>query len=95
MTQGIGSEALTRFMELVATAIEMFGVAVIALAVVAATTKFVLDFRGGERRQAYNTYRANLGRGILLGLELLLLRFVRTRMPDAIFRYRAEMPPTR
>lgn len=72
MRQGIGGEELTRFMEPVATAIELFGVAVIALSVVAATIKFALDFRGSERRQAYNSYRANLGRGILLGLELLV-----------------------
>ncbi len=72
MKQAIGSEALTRFMEPVATAIEMFGVAVIALSVAAATIKFAIDWRGAERKQAYNSYRANLGRGILLGLELLV-----------------------
>lgn len=72
MEQAIGGEALTRFMEPVATAIEMFGVSVIAFSVVAATVKFALDFRGSDLKQAYNSYRANLGRGILLGLELLV-----------------------
>ena len=59
-------------MEPVATGLELFGVAVIALSVVLATGKFLMDWRGGPLRQAYEVYRANLGRGILLGLELLV-----------------------
>lgn len=56
-----------------ATALEMFGVAVILMAVLISALVF---FRGGVRTgdwsAAYGGARANLGRGILLGLELLV-----------------------
>ena len=61
---------LTRFMEPVATALELAGVFVIVAGIVWATWRFLFpDFR---RPKAYERYRANLGRGILLGLELLV-----------------------
>ena len=57
----------------VATALELAGVTVIVLGVVLATATFVRGRLGREdRRGAYNRYRADLGRGILLGLELLV-----------------------
>jgi uncharacterized membrane protein len=60
-------------LEWTATGIEVVGVAVILLGVVAATIVFL---RGGFSQdgwpQAFRDYRANLGRGILLGLELLV-----------------------
>ena len=66
-------EDLTRWMEPVATALELFGVAVIVLSVVLATAGFLRDLLAAERKkEAYDRYRANLGRGILLGLELLV-----------------------
>ncbi|MDI6625030.1 MAG: DUF1622 domain-containing protein [Brevundimonas sp.] len=56
-----------------ATALEMFGVAVILIAVVVAA---VVYLRTGvstrDWSKAYGGARANLGRGILLGLELLV-----------------------
>ncbi len=69
--QGLGA-AVTHWMEPVATALELFGVAVIAVGVVLATARFVRDLRSNDRKGAYDSYRANLGRGILLGLELLV-----------------------
>jgi uncharacterized membrane protein len=69
---GAFSAGLARLMEPVATGLELFGVGVILLSVLLATTKFVLDLRGDRRKAAYDSYRANLGRGILLGLELLV-----------------------
>jgi uncharacterized membrane protein len=63
---------ITRAMEPVATALELFGVAVIVIAVMLATVRFVTDWRGRDRHDAYQNYRAGLGRGILLGLELLV-----------------------
>ena len=65
-------ETITRFMEPVATALELFGVGTIVVSVVLATLRFLADFRGEGRKTAYDRYRANLGRGILLGLELLV-----------------------
>ena len=69
--EGLGT-AVTRWMEPVATALELFGVVVIAVGVVLATARFIRDVRSDNRKGAYDSYRANLGRGILLGLELLV-----------------------
>lgn len=66
------NETFARLMEPVSRGLEAFGVGVIVLSVVIATIAFALDLRGGRRKQAYDRYRANLGRGILLGLELLV-----------------------
>jgi uncharacterized membrane protein len=72
MEQGSGDFAwITRLMEPLATALELLGVAVIVVAVVLATIRFVQDWRAAPKA-AYDQYRANLGRGILLGLELLV-----------------------
>ena len=66
------SEGLIHLLEPVATALEVFGVAVIAVSVLVATLKFAFDLRRRTVDTAYQTYRANLGRGILLGLEVLV-----------------------
>ena len=66
------SKGFVAFLEPAATLLEIFGVLVILLSVVLATIKFVRDCRGPARKAAYDHYRANLGRGILLGLELLV-----------------------
>lgn len=65
-------EPLKLVMETLATALELFGVAVIISGVLFATFVFIRDLRGETRKSAYDSYRANLGRGILLGLELLV-----------------------
>jgi uncharacterized membrane protein len=60
-------------MEPVANGLELFGVFVIVAGVLLATARFLLrDLRGGDGIRAYERYRANLGRGILLGLEILV-----------------------
>ncbi len=63
---------LTRLMEPVATALELVGVVAILIGVVVATITFAADLRDPDRKRAYDRYRANLGRGILLGLEFLV-----------------------
>lgn len=56
-----------------ARALEFAGVIVIVGGVAIAALVFVRDLvRPIGRRQAYDRFRANLGRGILLGLELLV-----------------------
>jgi uncharacterized membrane protein len=59
-------------LEPLASLLEFFGVVVIVIGVILATAGYVRDVasRGGEA--AYPRYRANLGRGILLGLEILI-----------------------
>ncbi len=64
---------LTRFMEPVAMALELFGVLVIVAGILWATGRFLVSrLRSGDGVKAYEHYRANLGRGILLGLEILV-----------------------
>jgi uncharacterized membrane protein len=64
--------SLARLMEPVATALELFGVLVIVAGIVWATARFLFrDLKAADGR-AYERYRANLGRGILLGLEILV-----------------------
>ncbi|AVH45334.1 putative membrane protein [Agrobacterium deltaense Zutra 3/1] len=55
-----------------ATGLEFFGVGVILIGVFVATAGYVRDLTKDDRREAYDRYRANLGRGILLGLEILI-----------------------
>ena len=63
---------IEQWMEPIATALELFGVSVILLGIVLATAIFMREWRSDRRERAYERYRANLGRGILLGLELLV-----------------------
>ena len=65
-------EGLHGYIEILAHALEIAGVVIIAVGVVLATVWFLRDGRGTDWRTAYERYRANLGRGILLGLELLV-----------------------
>lgn len=60
------------WMELVARLLEWTGVGVIVAGALLATGKFLFDLRAGLRKAAYDLFRANLGRGILLGLEFLV-----------------------
>jgi uncharacterized membrane protein len=59
-------------LEPVAMLLELAGVAAILVATLLATYTFVRASIGGSTRTAYEQYRANLGRGILLGLEFLV-----------------------
>ncbi|QQP89776.1 DUF1622 domain-containing protein [Skermanella sp. TT6] len=59
--------------ELVTSGIEAVGIAVIVLGATIATALFIRDgFGAAGWNDAYERYRANLGRGILIGLELLV-----------------------
>ena len=61
-----------QLLEPVALALEVAGVAAILIATLIATLTFFRALRGGSAKTAYEQYRANLGRGILLGLEFLV-----------------------
>ena len=56
----------------IAAGIEMLGVVVIVLGVIAASAWSAIQIYRGEWNGAFRSYRANLGRGILLGLEFLI-----------------------
>jgi uncharacterized membrane protein len=55
-----------------ASTIELLGVMVIVGGVLGATAWSLTEMRRGASADAFRSYRANLGRGILLGLEFLI-----------------------
>lgn len=66
-------EQVHRYIEWAARSLETLGVAVILGAIVLAGVHFVREGRvSADWRAAYERCRANIGRGILLGLELLV-----------------------
>jgi uncharacterized membrane protein len=61
------------FVDQLAKVLELAGVAIILGGIVLATVSFVRDVvRTSDWRSAYPRYRSDIGRGILLGLELLV-----------------------
>lgn len=61
------------FVVFLAKVIELAGVAVIVGGIIFAAVNFVRSgVRSHDWQQAYQQFRSNLGRGILLGLELLV-----------------------
>jgi len=58
--------------DILAKLLELVGAAIILGGVLIASTRFVLDGTATNWHDAYDRYRASLGRGILLGLELLV-----------------------
>lgn len=72
-TQRGAREAIKPALELVSTCIEVSGVTIIVLGAVLSSLYFVYSGLFGQGWPgAFQLYRANLGRGILLGLELLV-----------------------
>ncbi|MBM0206520.1 DUF1622 domain-containing protein [Micromonospora sp. STR1s_5] len=66
------TEQAHQIVDQLAKYIELAGVAIILGGIVLASFLFVREgARTGAWRAAYDAYRSNLGRGILLGLELL------------------------
>jgi uncharacterized membrane protein len=67
-------EALDSAIRAIGTAVEIGGVAMLVLTAVVATLLLFRDWRrAGTFAPAYKGYRRNLGRGILLGLEFLVI----------------------
>ncbi len=61
------------FVDQLAKLLELAGVAIILGGIVLATAAFLREgSRTGNGRSAYPRYRSDIGRGILLGLELLV-----------------------
>lgn len=65
-------EALHAIVSWLARAIELAGVAIIVATVIVASLRFLQQSWRADWQDAYKNYRANLGRGILLGLEMLV-----------------------
>lgn len=67
------TQATHHLVDLLAKFIELAGVAIILGGVLLATIWFLREgLTSRDWRSAYDHYRSNLGRGILLGLELLV-----------------------
>ena len=67
------TEQIHAFVDQLAKALELVGVAIILGGIISATVTFLRDgSRKGDWRSAYPGYRSDIGRGILLGLELLV-----------------------
>src|SRR5215469_15397352 len=67
------TEQAHAFVDQLAKALELIGVAIIVGGIAFATLTFFRDGRRtGDWQSAYPHYRSNIGRGILLGLELLV-----------------------
>ena len=65
----------TNFIHIITIAgysIEAFGVLVVIIGSFVATAKFVANWRKSGNANGYNTYRQDLGRSIILGLEFLI-----------------------
>ena len=60
------------WLELVATVLEWIGVGVIVVGAALASARFLVDLQPERRAGGYDRFRADLGRGILLGLEFLV-----------------------
>lgn len=76
MRERIG--AITRLtfhdlLELVVSGFEILGVGILVVGCVMALAVYARDLRSGNRSQAYAGLRANVGRTILLGLEVLIV----------------------
>lgn len=74
--------------ESVGKAIDLAGVAVIVVAVAAATVLYIVQLgRRGDSLEAFRRYRRRVGRGILLGLEFLVAAdIIRTVAVEPSFR---------
>ena len=69
----MSTEQIHGFVDQLAKALEYVGVAIILGGIIIATVTFVRDgIRASDWRSAYPRYRSDIGRGILLGLELLV-----------------------
>jgi uncharacterized membrane protein len=67
------AEQIHVFVDQLAKALELVGVAIILGGIILATVAFLRDgSRTSDWRSAYPRYRSDIGRGILLGLELLV-----------------------
>lgn len=58
--------------DMLAKILELAGAAIILGGVILASVRFVVDGNATNWPDAYGRYRAGLGRGILLGLEMLV-----------------------
>jgi uncharacterized membrane protein len=64
---------LDELLDLVVEGFEVVGVAILVIGGIIALATFVRDVSSGSPRAAYEAFRSNVGRTILLGLEVLII----------------------
>jgi len=64
---------LDELLDLVVEGFEVVGVAILVTGGIIALATFVRDVSSGPPRAAYEAFRSNVGRTILLGLEVLII----------------------
>lgn len=65
-------QGFLNFVKATGYAIEAFGVITVLIGSFVTTRQFIRSYRQLEPGQAYRTYRQDLGRAIILGLEFLI-----------------------
>lgn len=67
-----GQQAIQDFFHYAAVALEVTGVLALLVGVATAIFVYLRHLRSKETRESFADFRANLGRGILVGLEFLV-----------------------
>jgi uncharacterized membrane protein len=68
-----GVAGMLAWVEYAATGVELLAVAIIVVAILTATVSYVVKFAGRQAGKAtYDNYRYQIGRALLLGLEILV-----------------------
>jgi uncharacterized membrane protein len=71
--QGVGiADRIREVIEAAALGIEALAVAIILIAVIYGTIRYLIDQRTARSANAYSSYKVQLGRALLVGLELLV-----------------------
>ncbi|MBB4051415.1 putative membrane protein [Devosia subaequoris] len=52
--------------------VEWFGIAIIVVGLITGTARFLMQLRNRDAHDRFRAYRADIGRGILVGLEVLV-----------------------
>ncbi len=52
--------------------VEWFGIAIIVVGLIVGTARFLMQLRNRDAHDRFRAYRADIGRGILVGLEVLV-----------------------
>ncbi|AVF05019.1 MULTISPECIES: DUF1622 domain-containing protein [Devosia] len=61
-----------QLLHIIVRSVEWFGIAIIVLGLIVSTVRFAMQLRIQEAHDRFRAYRADIGRGILLGLEVLV-----------------------
>ena len=59
-------------LHIIVRTVEWFGIAIIVLGLIVSTIRFCMQLRNQDAHDRFRAYRADIGRGILLGLEVLV-----------------------